>query len=96
MFIFLHKTWVTARLLRDLLVAIFTNRARHNEIRMTRKLIHAHAQRVTMIFSQMIMDFGAFTAKFAIRTFEHRFFLNWQLLPLRAAFPTRRLPPPVE
>jgi len=71
MFVLIYKIRVVSRLLRHLLITILANRTRHNKISVSRKLIHARAQRITMILNQMIMDFGTFTAEFTIRTFEH-------------------------
>lgn len=57
MFIFFYETRVISRLLRHLLITIFTDRASHNEKRMTRKLIHSRTKCITMIIHQMTVDF---------------------------------------
>jgi len=57
MLVFPHKTRVAARFLCDLFITRTAHRARHNVERVTGKFIHAYAQRITMIFRKVAVDF---------------------------------------
>lgn len=69
--IFSRKIRIAAHLFCDLFVTRTTDGTGHDVKRVARVLVHADAQRIAMTFRQVIVDFGAFTEKGAVRAMPH-------------------------